>query len=395
MKKCIIAIAALAVSVSVSAQHYYQDAKNPDIYHHTTLTQSNRSELVVPGIRGYNVYKADLHVHTIYSDAEFTPDMRVREAWRDGLDIIAITDHVEYRRIEGKMMTFLKGYLPEGTEPINTNVIRKDIEEGGIVSDLNYSVQEARSVAPKYGIMVISGAEITREPVTIGHYNALFTTDNNSIYDNDPAQSMRNAIAQGAIIMHNHPGWRRTSLDYTDFEKAIYEEGLISGIETNNGSEFYPRAISRAHEKNLFVSSNTDIHSSSYDTYAMQGQMRNMTLIFAEECTEASIKKALLERRTLALSCGTLSGERSMLEDFFRASVSCSVIYVNSKGESTVQLTNNTSIPYTLREPGGNPIVLNPFSSMRTTVSKGKSLNLTVENMWCGEDERLQLKLKL
>lgn len=395
MKHFFITAVALAVSLSASAQHYYQDESNPDIYRHSVVKRSNRSELVVPGIRGYNVYKADLHIHTIYSDAEFTPDMRVREAWRDGLDIIAITDHVEYRRIEGKMMNFLKGYMPDGTKAINTNIIRGERDKNyGIFADLNYSVKEAKSVGKKYGITVISGAEITREPVAYGHYNALFTTDNNSIYDDDPAQSMRNAIAQGAIIMHNHPGWSRKSADYTEFEKKVYAEGLISGVETNNGSEFYPKIIDRALQQKLFVSSNTDIHASTYDEYALQGQMRNMTLVFAKDCTEKSIKEALLDCRTLALSFGTLSGDKDMLKDFFNASVSYKVIYVSSKGAPTVLITNNTSIPYIIRMPGANPIVLEPFSSIRTGVGKDKSLKFTVDNMWCGENERLEIEWK-
>lgn len=395
MKHFFITAAALAMSFAASAQHYYQDANNPDIYRHSAVKSSNRAELVVPGIRGYNVYKADFHIHTVYSDAEFTPDMRVREAWRDGLDIIAITDHVEYRRIEGKMMTFLKGYMPKDAKTINTNIIGGGRDKNfGIIADLNYSVKEAKSVAGKYGITVISGAEITREPVAYGHYNALFTTDNNAIYDDDPAQSMRNAIAQGALILHNHPGWSRKSADYTEFEKKVYAEGLISGVETNNGSEFYPKIITRAQEQKLFVSSNTDIHTSTYDAYALQGQMRNMTLVFAKDCTEESVKEALLDRRTLALSFGTLAGDKGMLEEFFNASVSFKVIYVSSKGAPTVLMTNNTSIPYIIRMPGKNPIVLAPFTSFRTGVNKDKSLKFTVDNMWYGENERLEIEKK-
>ena len=68
-------------------------------------------------MNGYNVYKADLHTHSVYSDGDCTPEFRVREAWYDGLDVLAITEHVEYRRHEGKMLNFLKGYVPEGTRP--------------------------------------------------------------------------------------------------------------------------------------------------------------------------------------------------------------------------------------------------------------------------------------
>ena len=65
-----------------------------------------RNEIYIPQVMGYNVYKADLHTHTIYSDGEMTPALRVNEAWCDGLDIIAITDHMEYRRIEREMFQY-------------------------------------------------------------------------------------------------------------------------------------------------------------------------------------------------------------------------------------------------------------------------------------------------
>ena len=57
----------------------------------------DRTEIILPEIKGYNAYKADFHVHTIYSDGEVTPRERIREACYDGLDIIAITDHLEIR----------------------------------------------------------------------------------------------------------------------------------------------------------------------------------------------------------------------------------------------------------------------------------------------------------
>ena len=36
-----------------------------------------RREIFLPKVNGYNVYKADLHIHSIYSDGHVTPDGRV------------------------------------------------------------------------------------------------------------------------------------------------------------------------------------------------------------------------------------------------------------------------------------------------------------------------------
>ena len=89
---------------------------------------------------------------------------------------------------------------------------------------------------------------------TLKKVHPIAATDNNTIYDPDPLQALRNAKAQGALVQHNHPGWTRKSLDMPEFEVQAYGEGLIDGIETMNGSEFYPKAIERAKELGLFVS---------------------------------------------------------------------------------------------------------------------------------------------
>lgn len=382
------------MATSAFAQFYYQDATNVDMLRHSRQTASERLEIVLPQVNGYNVYKADLHLHTIYSDGDVTPEYRIREAWADGLDVVASTEHVEYRRQEGKMISFLKGYVPEGTEAFNYNVIRKDADERGIVSDLNVSVKLYQDAAKGYGITVIPGVEITREPKVIGHYNALFTTDNNTIYDLDPAQSIRNARAQGAIIMQNHPGWKRTDLSMLDFETKVYSEGLIDGIEVMNGAEFYPKAIERAKKHGFFISSNTDAHNSTYENYRLNGTFRNMTFILAKDKSLESLKEALLAHRTVAYAYGSLAGEEQMLKDFFLASVAVEVLYENSKGTKTVSLTNNTSLPY-LISYGGNPVFLNPHCSIRTTVAKGKALKFSVENMWCGDNAHPQIEIKL
>ena len=65
---------------------------------------AKRTEIVLPKVEGYTIYKGDFHVHTIYSDGNVTPRERVMEAWRDGLDIVAITDHLEKRSYEKNML---------------------------------------------------------------------------------------------------------------------------------------------------------------------------------------------------------------------------------------------------------------------------------------------------
>ena len=348
---------------------------------------NRRVEIILPQVNGLNVYKADLHTHSIYSDADLTPEQRVKEAWLDGLDIFSMTDHVEYRRHEGNMLKFLKGYTGgEAKKAINSNVIRKAATEEGILADLNLPTILAQKAAKGYGesMLIIPGCEITREPKKIGHYNALFTTDNNTIYDTDPLQSLRNAKKQGALITHNHPGWSRKSCDMTEFEVKAYGEGLIDGVEIMNGYWFYPKTMQRCVDQKLYMLGCTDTHALT-SNYRHNGHFRTMTFIFAKENTLKAIRKALEKRMTLAYSAGNIAGDAKLLQDFFKASVSCKYVTRNKKN-TTYALTNTTSIDYTLRV-GGKTMELPAFQTIIISVRRekdgsDKDVEIQVENMW-------------
>ena len=96
MKKALFfSLTICLVCASVNAQQYYQDVNNPDKLSHSYGVESSRKDIVLPAVvDGFNVYTADLHTHSIYSDASVLPEFRVREAWMDGLDIMAITEHI-------------------------------------------------------------------------------------------------------------------------------------------------------------------------------------------------------------------------------------------------------------------------------------------------------------
>lgn len=392
--KRLVSLAIMAFSaLSLNAQPHFKVASNPDILRHDGAIFPSRVNIVLPQVNGYNVYKADLHIHTFYSDGHVSPEFRVIEAWNDGLDVLAITEHIEYRSLERDMMEFMKGYVKEGSEAINWSIVSAPADKRGIQTDLDMSVRLAQKEAEKYGLTIIPGAEISRAPETTGHFNVLFTTDNDAIYHPDPIESMKNAKAQGALLIHNHPGWKRPSLDMIDFERKLYPMGLLDGIEVMNQLDFYPRAIERAKEYGLYMTSNTDMHTSTYEYYRLNGALRNMTLIFAKDKSLESLKEALKARRTLAYSFGTLAGEEQLLVDFFNASVSCQYVSVDAKGIRTYELRNNTSLPYTLSF-GADPIVLEPFSVVRRTVEDGKKIEFEVLNMWCAQNAHPTIEIK-
>ena len=393
MKKIMsLAILALA-AVALNAQPHYKMSSNPDVLRPDGDAFPSRINIVLPQVNGYNVYKADLHIHTIYSDGHVTPEFRVIEAWNDGLDVLAITEHIEYRNLEKDMLEFMHGYVKKNAEAVNWNIVSDPADGRGIQTDLDMSVRLAQKVAEKYGLTIIPGAEISRAPETTGHFNVLFTTDNDAIYHPDPLESMKNAKAQGALLIHNHPGWRRPSLDMIEFEKKIYPMGILDGIEVMNQLDFYPRALDRAREYGLYVTSNTDMHTSTYEYYRLNGALRNMTLIFAKDKSLESLKEAMKARRTLAYSFGTIAGEEQLLVDFFNASVTYHPVYVDANGVRTYELRNNSSFSYTLNF-GADPVLLEPLSVVRRTVEAGKEIKFEVLNMWYAKDAHPIIEIK-
>ena len=393
MKRFLILAVALVLGFGIESTYAVPGA------HASRKMYSNapvRTNIILPGIDGLNCYKADLHVHTIFSDGELSPEERVKEAWIDGLDIMAITDHIETRRQERTWLKFLKGYSPDkkGFEQINTRCSRGvHADSRGIVSDLNLSVELARKAVKGYPeLTIIKGTEISREPEHIGHYCALFTKDNNIIYSTDDAQTIRNARAQGALITHNHPGWERLSTDYTEFEKKIYAEGLIDGIEVTNGKDFYPEIVRRAIEKKLYMVSATDIHATTASVYGKQNFYRDMTLIFAKDKSEKSLRKALLSQKTLGYCGGYIIGEESLLKKFFLASVTVKQAGDSSKG-AKITITNNSSFDYTLKHNGR----VWQLPALQTVIIPlfGKEPLFSVENMIHVDEKHPVVELKI
>lgn len=394
MRKISLMLVAMLTVASVSAQ-YYEDAVNKEMLHIRQPRTVQRTEFIIPAIDGYTPYKADLHTHTIFSDGHLSMESRVREAWKDGIDVMAVTEHLEHRPHEKDLVKYMEGgYIAKGTKAqANTFVSKNFPEKGAIKVNLNFPVELATKIAKDYDITIIPGIEITRKPDGVyTHLNALFTKDNNTIYDPDPMQSTRNAKAQGALIMHNHPGWLRTDMKPSKFDKAIYKEGLVDGIEIMNGVEFYPKAITRAKDMNFFVSANTDAHHPTAERYAEYGEHRNMTIIFAKDKSLESLREALEARRTLACSFGVLAGDEALLRKVAEASLTVRRMSDDAKGRKRIIVTNNSSIRWIIARDGQRTEELRPHSSQIFT-AKSKDNSATLLNTWSGEDSHLVINL--
>ena len=361
----------------------------------------HRQEIVIPQILGYNVYKSDLHTHTIYSDGEVAPSYRVREAWRHGLDIVAITDHIERRGTERKLVQYMDRYIPEEynnkSKGININIMHDASRlELGILSNLNAGYEQAVEANQQFGLLIVRGAEITRGD---NHLNAIFTTDNNKIFHLDLETSLRNALEQGALVMHNHPTYdKSTATSFTPIAEDLHKKGLITGIEIGNSIGLRTRIIDYCIENNYAPLSNSDVHATvdeMFFTDDNEGFYRNMTLILAHECTTEAVKEALQQGRCIAYFNNRLIGKEEYLAELFKQSVSIEHMYDDRK-EAKVILTNKSSIPYQVKYNGKDSAVVHAMGAVQIGVPIGATeVEFTVTNLLYGNNKHPKVNMTI
>lgn len=236
----------------------------------------------MPKAGDYLVLKADLHMHTVFSDGQVWPTTRVMEAWREDLDVISITDHDDYRPNE------------------------KDVN-----MDLSRPYEIARPIAEGLGIVIIPGVEITKGDI---HFNALFIRDHNAFRGKELITALTEAKKQGAFSFWNHPGWKGKA-EWWPVIATAYSDKLFQGIELLNGPVYYEEARQWIGQHGLTVIGNSDIHNAS-----LPEDPRTVNLVLAKERSVEGVREALHAGRTIAWDGGRrLIGKREWLETLVRA----------------------------------------------------------------------------
>lgn len=288
-----------------------------------------RTEFNLPDILGYKTLKCDLHMHTVFSDGKVWPSIRAEEAWRVGLDAIAITDHIEHTPYKGDM---------------NINY--------------NRSYEIAKAKGDELGITVIRGGEITRG-MPPGHCNAIFLSDVEKLHTENWRDAFKAAKEQDAFIFWNHPGSKAAQPDgiprWYEEHTYLYENGMMDGIEIVNWARYWPIAHQWCIDKNLTMLSNSDSHEplgTEYELY--HKETRSFTVVFAKDKSEESIKDALKNRRTVGYWNNNLAGEEKYLKEIFNKSISIneSVIELKGRQRKYLRIKNNSDIDYELSVAG-------------------------------------------
>ncbi len=277
-----------------------------------------RREVNFPDPDGYLTLKCDFHIHTIFSNGMVWPTVRIEEAWMEGLDCISFTDHLEYHTFD------------------------KDV-----VYNDNRAYELAQPFAEKFNMVLIRGTEITRSK-PLGHFNAIYTTDNNAIRVPDSLQSIAIANQQNAFVIWNHPGEDVGS--FGEVQEKLFRLGYFKGIEVANHDTYYPDAQRWCMDRNLTMIATSDVHNPiTFDYDFEKGEHRPMTLVFARDKTSDGIHEALLNQRTAVYWKDKLIGKEEFLKPLFDKSVVAqNAPFTFKKGvrnKSFIFIKNNSDAP--------------------------------------------------
>jgi hypothetical protein len=288
-----------------------------------TAAADTRREIQFPDIPGYKTIIADFHTHTVFSDGLVWPTVRMDEAWREGIDAIAVTDHIEYQPH--------KDYVSQ---------------------DHNASYKVAKPTAQLKNIMLIKGTEITRGTPP-GHFNAVFIKDVDPINTEDFEDAVEAANKQGGFVFWNHPGWKGPELGkWMEVHQTLYDKKWLGGVEVLNGSTYYPEAHQWCLDKDLAMLGNSDVHQPSLRHRSETGDHRALTLVFVKEFTQDGVKEALNGARTAAWDNNRMIGREEHLGPLFNASIEVFSPHHKDQKNLWIEIKNNSHLTYKLKRTG-------------------------------------------
>ena len=334
-----------------------------------------------PDVDGYGTFAVDLHTHSVFSDGMVWPIIRMQESERDGLALMAVTEHLEY-------------------QPWREDIPHPDRNRSYVVA-AEYAA-EAQSE-----VIVVNGAEITRS-MPPGHVNAVFISDANALLvessgadymirlrpstpeeqaasEREAQQAIEAANEQNAFVFWNHPNWPRQRPDgvakLTDMHRRLIADGLLHGIEVANGDFYSAESLQIALDNDLAILGVSDVHYLiDWDYMPHAGGHRTVTLVFAEERSAESIKEALHANRTVAWLGNWLIGREDALMPLLEASLRLTKVE-RSPGDELIdiRLSNLSDAAFDLRVTSGHRFN-GPPSTMRVEPHSDLDLAISGES---------------
>ena len=301
---------------------------------------------------GNYLISSDLHIHSVFSDGEVWPSIRIKEARRDSLDLISLTEHLEYLSYKN-------------------DIIIPDRNRSYIVSKGLLEKEEA--------LTVINGTEITK-PMPPGHFNAIFIKDANPLLNSDGKAAIQEANKQGAFVFWNHPNWvenRDDGIARLDLlHKELLEKKLFHGIEVVNEDTYSEEALQIALSNNLTIMGTSDIHGLIDWEYKQEkGGHRPITFIISKNRTVKSIRDALFDQKTFVWHKDMVIGKEENLLPVVQKNITISSLGYYKK-IVTVRIKNHSVVPFKLRYLGN--YTFHKYSSILEIPSRGE-LDVTIK----------------
>lgn len=275
-----------------------------------------------------HVISSDLHIHTVFSDGEVWPSIRIKEARRDSLDLISMTEHLEYLSYKNDLK----------------------------ITDRNRSYNISKALLKKdEPLMIVNGSEITK-PMPPGHFNAIFVKDVNPLLNSDGEKSMIEANKQGAFVFWNHPNWIENRDDgiakFDEIHQRLLEKKLFHGIEVVNEHTYSEEALALALENNLTIMGTSDIHGLIDWTFDKEKkQHRPITFILSKNRTIKSIRDALFNQKTFVWHRDILIGKEENISPVVSENLKITSLGYYKK-IVTIKIQNKSVVPFKLRYLG-------------------------------------------
>ena len=323
-----------------------------------THSKTGRS-ISFPNIKGYLTLVCDLHTHSVFSDGSVWPNIRVTEAQKDGLDAIAVTEHIEYQSH------------------------KEDIPH----LDRNRSYELANKYSGKSGLIVINGTEITKD-MPPGHANAIFVKDVNKIINDDYMEAYKAARKQGAFVFWNHPHWigqsKDASVNIADEVKELINKRLLHGVEVTNERTYSDQAIQAALDHDLTMIGTSDVHDLvDWDYNIPHGGHRPVTLVFSKKRDQKGLKRALFQGRTIVWYNNLMIGKNEWMAPLIDASLTLdSVGYYKNYELAIIKIRNHSDARFILKNKTeydfyqhSDLVEIEPHTIKQLAIVSGKKLS--------------------
>ena len=318
MKKTLTTLILILIVFSINAQKRKEFFKSP---------------------KGVFYISSDLHIHSVFSDGSVWPTIRVDEAVRDSIDLISLTEHLEYQ----------------------SHI--SDIPH----TNRNRSFQIAGGYVQKKPLAVVHGTEITK-PMPPGHFNAIFIKDANKFFNKNKEplifiKGIKEANKQGAFVFWNHPMWEANRSDgiakLDPIHKEVIDKKLLHGIEVVNFDTFSEEAMQIALDNELTMMGTSDVHVLIDWDFNKEEESfhRPITFIMSKNRTIKSIRDALFNGNTFIWYRDLIIGKSNNLKQVIENNLKVVSKGYGFKGRKVeilqVELINKSVAPISLNYIGG------------------------------------------